>query len=121
MGLLIEIIIEILVQGLGDAFFDWLLRSRNPTLRALGSSLLSALAGVILGAASLVFFKSHLISSPELRVAMLLGLPLLNGFAMSHIGRWFARNQKDRSAFEYFAPAFVFSLAFGTVRFFGGE
>ncbi len=40
---------------------------------------------------------------------------------MVRFGRYFLGKGKDRSAYEYFAPAFVFSAVFGLVRYLGAS
>jgi hypothetical protein len=121
MEIFFDILAEIIFQGLGEALFDWLLRSKSPAVRALGASILSGFAGLVLGCLSLLVFRAHLIGSYELRLAFFLFLPVLNGWIMSRIGRSFERCDRPRSLFEYFVPAFFFSLCFGMVRLLGSR
>ena len=121
MEALFEILLELVIQVVADVIADWMGVRRTPVTSALGSILLSALLGVALGGITIAVHPHHIVQERSLRLAVLLAVPFLNGLAVAFIGRAFAARGKRRSGFEYFLPAFVFSLAFGITRFAGIE
>ena len=112
-----EFILECVIQLFGDVILDALLRSRHPIANLIGITLLACFAGLLLASLSLAIHSHHIIGSFPARVGMLVIFPIVNGLLMSVVGRHFARRGKLRSGFEYFLPAFVFSLTFGAIRF----
>lgn len=121
METLIEILLELILQLFGDAIVDGMARSRNPVVRTVGYCGMLALFGGLLAALSLTFASRHLITDPKVRLAALALLPFANGALLVAIGARFTRAGRTRSAYEHFFPAFVFSAAFGLVRFLGAE
>lgn len=121
METLLELLLELALQLFGDAIVDGMARSRNPVVRTVWYCGVLALFGGLLAAVSLTFASQHLVTDPNVRLAALVLLPFANGALMVAVGRHFTRHGRVRSAYEHFFPAFVFSAAFGLVRFFGAQ
>jgi len=65
--------------------------------------------------------RMNVIRASTVRLIALAVVPVLNGCLMVAVGRRFTERGRRRSGFEHFTPAFVFSLIFGAIRFFGAK
>lgn len=121
MELFLEFLVEFVLQVFGDVIVDTFARAKNPVVRTLGYCLFCAIMAAVLSGLSVWVFGRHIVADPSVRLALLCVLPFINGVVMAAVGRQFARQGRERSAYEYFAPAFVFSAIFGAVRYFGAQ
>jgi len=117
MDSLFEALIEIFLQIFGDAILDALVRSRNPLARMIGNAIVAACFALVFALVSVFIYPHHIIRNHSVRLATLLLMPLLNGYLMEKVGRYFSHRGEARSGFEQMVPAAVFSLVFGTIRF----
>jgi len=117
---LLEIIGELVVQGLAEVLAEIGLqamgedsqRRPHPFLAAIGY----ACFGAILGFGSLTVLPNNLV--PEsLRLANLILTPLAVGALMTAIGAWRARRGQPVLRIDRFAYGYLFALTFALVRF----
>ena len=85
--------------------------------RGLGWPLRLA-AGAVLGALSLYFFPHSFAKTLDLRLAVLIGVPLACGLSMGAIGALKRKRNQQAAAIDSFRNGFLFALPFVTVRFF---
>ena len=117
MDSLIEVVLELIFQIVGDFILDAVSRSKNPLVHSIANSILAAFFAAFLSFISLQIHPRHIIQYYSLRITMLITLPILNGFLMLYIGQRHVRSGRIRSDFERFLPGFVFSFIFGAIRF----
>ena len=119
--ILFQFLAEILIQIVGELLVDCGLRSlgkgrtarRDPVLGFVGSVVLGVIAGVI----SLLLFKHQILHRPALRVAALVLVPPLVGWAMSALGKWQEKRGGERAGLERFLNGFGFAFAMSLIRF----
>ena len=125
VALLIQLILEVGLQIFGSLGFDWATESRRDRRGRDGETVESdgwgwlavfAVLGAICGGISLILAPKLLLPNVGLRVANLVGAPLIAGgisylFA-AHV--WSARGQSPQ---HHFWRGFWFALLFGLVRF----
>ncbi|WP_343612976.1 hypothetical protein [Novosphingobium sp.] len=124
-----EALFEILFQFLGEFLLQFLIEAavdigldcladtakteRHPVLSGLGYLFWGALAGGI----SLLILPHSMIHSPSLRIANLIGTPLLVSASMLAIGRWRSAKGREPVKLDRFSYAFCFAFAMAVVRF----
>ncbi len=121
MEILLELLLEFVIQMIGEVLFELGLhalaepfrRPPDPWLAALGY----ALFGGILGGLSLWVFPHHAVASAGWRLVNLLFTPILAGVGMSLIGTWRARRGQPLLRIDRFAYGFLFALCLALVRF----
>lgn len=121
MELLIELLLEFVIQVVGEALFELGFRSMaepfrkppNPWLAAMGY----ALFGLILGGISLWLFPQHMVTAPVWRWVNLLVTPIAVGLCMSWIGSWRAKHGQVPLRIDRFSYGYLFALALALVRF----
>ncbi|GDY19466.1 hypothetical protein LBMAG56_08110 [Verrucomicrobiota bacterium] len=119
--ILFQFLAELVIQFFGELLMDFGLRSlvdghtarRHPVLSFSGSVLLGVIAGIV----SLLLFKEHFLPTAALRVAALLLVPSLAGWAMSLVGKWQEKRGGERAGLERFVNGFGFALAMSLIRF----
>ena len=119
--ILFQFLAEMVIQIVGELLVDFGLRSlvdghtarRHPVLGFLGSVVLGVLAGVI----SLLLFQHQILHGPALRVATLVLVPPLVGWAMSAFGKWQEKRGGERAGLERFLNGFGFAFAMSLIRF----
>ena len=120
--ILFQFLAELLIQCIGELLVNYGARSlvdgdtarRHPIVCFLGNVVLGLLAGGF----SLLIFKRHFFERAEWRVALLVGIALAAGWAMSAFGKWQEKQGGERASLERFWNGFAFALAMGLVRFF---
>ena len=118
---LLEILCEIVLQGIFEALAELGLRSLvgsfskppNAWLSAIGYVLFGAAAG----AASLLLFPSHLVKGESLRMVNLLVTPIAVGLLMCVVGAWRLRRGQSQLRIDRFAYGYLFALSLAGVRF----
>ena len=76
------------------------------------------IAGVLLGALSVWLFPTSFAKSQDLRLAVLIGVPIACGLSMGLIGSFKRKRGRDTAALESFRNGFMFALPFVAMRFF---
>ncbi|SFN17457.1 hypothetical protein SAMN05660284_00746 [Formivibrio citricus] len=125
MEFLLELLLEFVIQIVGEALFELGLHSMsepfrkppNPRLAAVGY----ALFGAILGGISLWLFPRHMVASVTWRWINLLVTPTLAGLCMSWIGTWRAKQGQAVLRIDRFSYGFLFAFSLALVRFFGAR
>jgi len=121
MEFIVELLLEFLIQVVGEALFELGLHSMaepfrrppNPWLAALGY----AIFGLIVGGLSLWPFPQHMVAAPMWRWVNLLTTPVLVGLCMSWLGAWRSRRGQTVFRIDRFAYGYLFALCFAAVRF----
>ncbi len=121
MEFLLELLLEFVIQIVGEALFELGLHSLaepfrkppNPWLAALSY----ALFGVIFGGISLWLFPQHMLVSAGWRLVNLLVTPVMAGVCMSLIGSWRAKRGQTVLRIDRFSCGFLFALCLALVRF----
>lgn len=125
MEALIELVLEIVLQILGELLINVGLhavtepfrRPAGPWLSALGY----ALMGTVLGLTSLWLWPHHLVVQPLARWANLVISPLLAGACMAAMGRWRAQRGETLLRIDRFAYGYLFALALAMTRWLGAS
>lgn len=118
MEILLELILQIFGELLGDVLIHWLpQRGRNVFLSILGYAAL----GALIAALTLLVLPAHLIRSYELRIVSLIVTPLLVAALMAWLGAIRRKRDKRVVRMEEFAYAYATALSFAAVRFFAAE
>ena len=109
-----EIFANLLVSFFSNAFADTLRQpsERNPALSLIGYILF----GIVLGAISLWIFPHYLLSTPQFRIANLIGSSLTTGWVMSSIGTWKKKRGKLPLPLDSFWYGFTFAFFFALIR-----
>lgn len=121
MEFIFELLLEFLVQIVGEALFELGLhalaepfrRPRNPWLASFGYLLF----GAIFGAISLWIFPAYMVRMPALRWINLVVTPLAAGACMAGIGWWRVKRGHARLRIDRFSYGYVFALSLALVRF----
>ena len=114
---------ELLASAFGSAF-----RSRQlATSGSDGSATALAfrvgwfgrlIAGTVLGALSVWLFPVSFAKTLDVKLAVLIGVPIACGLSMGLIGAPKRRRGRDTAAIESFRNGFLFALPFVAIRFF---
>lgn len=115
--------VEIIFPLIGEALAEWgahifgrnAKRRPNPVLAGIGSLLLGLLFGVL----SLWLMPEAMLKDPFLRLANLIGAPLLVGTVMVIFGRWRTIKGKRELTMSRFANAYLLAFGIAVIRFFG--
>ena len=121
MEFLLELLLEFVIQIVGETLFELGLHSMaepfrklpNPWFAALGY----ALFGIIFGGISLWLFPHHMVVSAGWRWVNLLATPILAGMCMSLIGSWRAKRGQTVLRIDRFSYGYLFALCIALVRF----
>ena len=76
------------------------------------------IAGALLGALSVWLFPASFAKSQDVRLAVLVGVPIACGLSMGLIGSFKRKRGRDTAALESFRNGFMFALPFVAMRFF---
>ena len=76
------------------------------------------IAGAALGALSVWLFPASFAKTQDVRLAVLVGVPLACGLSMGLIGSFKRRRGREAAALESFRNGFLFALPFVAIRFF---
>ncbi|QNM98820.1 hypothetical protein [Chitinimonas koreensis] len=121
MEILFELLLEFVVQIIGELLFELGLRSladpdrkpANPWLAALGY----AIVGALLGGASLALFPHSMLAGTPWRWVNLIATPVAAGLCMAALGAWRARRGQQVLRIDRFAFGYLFALSFALTRF----
>jgi hypothetical protein len=121
LAFLLEIVGEILLQGVIEALAELGLHAlaepfrkpRNPWLAGMGYAVFGAMAGGL----SLLVFPSHLVAGEMMRIVNLVLTPIAAGLLMCAMGAWRARRGDAVLRIDRFAYGYLFALALAVVRF----
>ena len=121
LAFLLEIVGEILLQGVIEVLAELGLHSlaepfrkpRNPWLAGTGYAIFGAVAGGL----SLLLFPSHLVTEETMRIVNLVLTPMAAGLLMCAMGMWRARRGDPVLRIDRFAYGYLFALALAVVRF----
>lgn len=121
MEFIVELLLEFLIQVVGETLLELGLHSMaepfrrppNPWLAALGYLIF----GLAFGGISLWLFPQHMIVSLGGRWINLLLTPLAAGVCMSWLGRWRSGRGQTLLRIDRFAYGYLFALCFSLVRF----
>ncbi len=121
MELLFELLLEFVIQVIGEALFELGFHSMaepfrkppNPWLAAMGY----ALFGLIFGGISLWLFPNHMVAAPVWRWANLLVTPVAVGVCMSWLGSWRTKRGQALLRIDRFSYGYLFALTLALVRF----
>lgn len=122
MEFIFELVLEFLIQLVGEVLFELGLRSMaepfrrrpNPWLAAFGY----AIFGAILGGLSLWLFPHHMVANFTWRYFNLVFTPVAVGLCMSWLGSWRSRRGQQVLRIDRFSFGFLFAICFALVRFF---
>ncbi|HEX8372314.1 MAG TPA: hypothetical protein VF585_06020 [Chthoniobacterales bacterium] len=118
---LFEIIGELVLQFIVEALAELGLHSLTEPFRKPGSpcvaALIYAIFGTVAGGLSLLVFPSHLVSSPELRMANLVITPVVVGLLMCAMGAWRSRRGESLLRIDRFSYGYLFALSLALIRF----
>ena len=76
------------------------------------------IAGALLGALSVWLFPASFAKTQDVRLAVLIGVPIACGLSMGLIGSFKRRHGREAAALESFRNGFFFALPFVAMRFF---
>lgn len=115
MFFLIDYILEVLSELLLQLLFGLGIRRvadifNKPVLAAI-------IFGVISGFVSLLFFDEIFVSHPALKIANLIISPILLGFSMAFVGKFYKKLGVIHSSIDNFISGFCFGLAMILVRY----
>lgn len=121
MELFVELLLEFLIQILGEVLLELGLhalaepfrRPPNPWVAAVGY----ALFGAALGGISLLLFPRYMVAGPALRWVNLLVTPVVAGVCMSLLGAWRSRRGQAIVRIDRFSYGYLFAIFFAAVRF----
>ena len=113
---LIQFVIEVLAQSLISLPFDYCTTRDGPMSRATVATL-ALIGGALVGGVSVALVPFSMLQSSWLRVASLLGSPLVAGW----LGHRIATRRADRGdavePVDHFWYAFAFTFGLAAVRF----
>ena len=125
MEFVVELLLEFLLQVLGELLFEFGLRSLAEPFRKPPDPLLAvvgyALFGAIFGGISLLVFSHHMVAGQIWRWANLLLVPVAVGACMALLGRWRAKRGEEIFRIDRFSYGYLFAFLFALVRFFGAS
>lgn len=118
---LLEMVGEILLQGIVEALAELGLHSLaapfrkrpNPWMAAIGYSLFGAGCGGL----SIWLFPAHLVTEEPLRILNLVVTPVVVGVLMSLMGAWRSHRGEPLLRLDRFAYGYLFALSLALVRF----
>ena len=122
MEFIFELLLEFLIQVIGETLFELGLHSvaapfrkpTNPWLAAIGY----AIFGAIFGAISLWPFPSHMVAGIVWRYVNLIVTPIAVGLCMSWLGSWRSKRGEPVLRIDRFSYGCLFALSLALVRFF---
>lgn len=122
MEFLIEILGELLLQGLAELLAEFGLRAfgepfqkpRNPFFAAIGYATFGAIAGGL----SLLVFSAHLVPVGPWRIVNLIATPLAVGAMMATLGAWRAKRGESVLRIDRFSYGALFAFTFALVRYY---
>ena len=76
------------------------------------------IAGIVLGAVSVWLFPASVAKTQDVRLAVLIGVPIACGLSMGLIGSFKRKRGREAAALESFRNGFLFALPFVAIRFF---
>lgn len=120
MEFVFELLLEFLIQLVGEVLFELGLRSMaepfrrrpNPWLAAFGY----AIFGSVLGGLSLWLFPHHMVANVTWRYFNIVLTPVAVGLCMSSLGSWRSRRGQQVLRIDRFSCGFLFALCFALVR-----
>lgn len=120
MEFIFELLLEFLIQVVGEAIFELglhamaepLRRPTNPWLAAIGY----AIFGAIFGGISIGLFPQHMVAGLTWRWLNLLLTPISVGLCMSWLGWWRSRLGQPVFRIDRFSYGYLFALSFSAVR-----
>lgn len=122
LGLIIELLGEVLLQVFGEVLCEFGLQSlaevfksrtvQNPVLAGFGHALL----GMAVGGISLLVFPDHFIHQKSLRMTAVMLSPVMAGFCMSVLGSWRRQRGQRLIRLDSFSYGFIFALGMALVR-----
>lgn len=121
MEFLLELLLEFVIQVVGEALFELGLHSLvepfrrppNPWLAAFGY----AIIGGIFGGISLWLFPNHMVAGEVWRWVNLIITPLAVGLCMALLGAWRAKKGQMVLRIDRFSYGYLFALSLALVRF----
>ena len=121
LELLLQLLGEFLLQGIGEALVELGLHSvvepfrkpPNPWLASLGY----AIFGAVFGGLSLLLIGHHLTPDGPLRLVNLVLTPVAVGGLMVAMGAWRARKGEPLLRINHFFYGYLFALCFALVRY----
>jgi hypothetical protein len=121
MEIVTELLLELLIQIVGEVLFELGLHSLaepfrrppNPWIAAVGYLLF----GAMFGGVSLWLFPHYMVAGPVLRWVNLLTTPLAVGAGMSRLGAWRASRGQALMRIDRFWYGYLFAVSFAVVRF----
>lgn len=115
LQILAELLIEFGFQSLVNTIIER--KERNPYLAFIGYCLL----GLIVGAISIAIFPVLFIEGKTLILINLGITPIFAGFAMSALGKWRSKRDKELIRLDTFLYGFAFAFCMALVRFGFGD
>lgn len=120
MEFLVQLLLEFLIQVIGEALLELGLHSMaepfrkppKPWLAAVGY----AIFGALFGAISIWIFPHHMVASPSLRWVNLLATPLAVGLCMACLGAWRSSRGQSVLRIDRFSYGYLFALCFAAIR-----
>ena len=121
MEIVTELLLELLIQVVGEVLFELGLHSLaepfrrppNPWIAAVGYLLF----GAMFGGVSLWLFPQYMVAGPVLQWVNLLATPLAVGAGMSLLGAWRASRGHVLMRIDRFWCGYLFAVSFAAVRF----
>jgi len=110
---LIQIVFEILTELGLHSTREVFKRPPNPFFATIGYSILGAIAAGF----SLWWHPEHFTRTMELRIAVLVVVPVAAGATMALMGAWRRRRDQPLIRLDRFVYGYVFALTMGGIRF----
>ena len=121
MEFIVELLLEFLLQAVGELLFEMGLRALVDPFRHKPSPWLAAIGyllfGAALGAASLWLVPEHMVRSEPMRWVNLAITPWAVGAGMALVGRLRERRGDLLLRIDHFAYGYLFALSVALVRF----
>jgi hypothetical protein len=120
---MLEAVLEIGLSLLGELFLDlgWIATSQALRTKRRRQTLLGMLGwftlGVLLGALSVAIHPAPFVRGAKVRLAILLGAPLLAGLVMRAYGRAARRRGKSPSSLATFTGGAILAFGLHLVRY----
>jgi hypothetical protein len=120
MSFIIELLVEFLVQFVGEVLVENGLRALAEPFQSKPSPWLAAggyaLLGLIVGLISVFIVKPQIVE-PVWRAVNLLVTPVAVGLSMMAVGWWRAKRGQTLLRLDRFAYGYLFALSFAVVRY----
>jgi hypothetical protein len=121
MEFLVELLLEFIIQVVGEALVELGLHSLaepfrkppNPWLAAIGYTIF----GAVLGGISVWIVPHHMVAGVAWRWVNLLVTPIAVGLCMSWLGAWRSKRGQEVFRIGRFSYGYLFALSFALVRF----